>query len=91
MIGTSTVASLRNDITTRLHWLPKHFDPVNPQLEVDCNQVARQLVRTSDVPGMQRLLRRTIQLQRRVDAQALMRQLLKDRRELQGTTTMKSR
>ena len=28
------IDSLRHDITARLHWLAKHFDPDNPQLEL---------------------------------------------------------
>jgi hypothetical protein len=71
---------LRATIHSSLADLTKHFNPDNPQLEIDCTAVLRRAARTSDYDELQRLLRRTFSLRRRVEAQARMRQLMADRR-----------
>ena len=74
------VEELRATIHSSLATLTKHFSLDNPQLESDYAAVIRRAARTGDRDELQRLLRRTFSLRRRVEAQARMRQLMADRR-----------
>ena len=75
---------MKIEISNQLATLTQHFNPSNPQLEVDHNDIIRRmnrLDRDSEVPKLLHLLRRTLNLRRRIAMQDDMRMRLKERRD----------